>query len=167
ELPYTTNWSFDLQYQVWNNWLFSLGYVGNHGNNQVLPIPFNQPGIATAQNPINGQTSSYGFNIVPAESIATFEGGNTDLRVPYLGYSSNSVLYRNVGFSNYNSLQAGVRKSLSSNLQLTASYTWSHALDVQSNLGLFFNGNNPLDLHQSYATSTFDRTHVLIASYTY
>ena len=167
KLPYTENWSLDLQYQAWNNWLFSIGYVGNHGNNQVLPIPFNQASIATAQNPINGQTSSYGFNIVPAESIATFEGGNTDLRVPYLGYSSNSVLYRANGFSNYNALQAGIRKSLSKNLQLTASYTWSHALDVQSNLGLFFNGNNPLNPRDSYATSTYDRTHVFTFSYMY
>jgi hypothetical protein len=166
-LPYTENWSVDLQYQAWNSWLFSLGYVGNHGNNQVLPIPFNQAGIATAQTPINGQTSSYGFNIVPAESIATFEGGNTDLRVPYLGYSSNSVLYRTTGFSNYDALQAGVRKNLGKNLGVTASYTWSHALDVQSNLGLFFNGNNPLKTRDSYATSTYDRTHVFSASYTY
>src|SRR5215471_17140160 len=60
QLPFTTNWSFDLQYQAFNSWLLSLGYVGNHGSNQVLPIPFNQPGIATASNPINGQTSSYG-----------------------------------------------------------------------------------------------------------
>jgi hypothetical protein len=166
-LPYTTNWSFDLQYQPLNSWLFSLGYVGNHGANQVLPIPFNQPGIATADHPINGQTSSYGFNIVPAESIATYEGGNSDLRVPYLGYSSNSVLYQTIGVSNYNALQAGARKRFSHGLQATVSYTWSHALDVQSNLGLFFNGNNPLEPHNSYATSTFDRTHVFTASYYY
>jgi hypothetical protein len=166
-LPYTTNWSFDVQYQAFNSWLLSLGYVGNHGSNQVLPIPFNQPGIATASNPINGQTSSYGFNIVPAENVATYEGGNTDLRVPYLGYSSNSVLYRTIGFSNYNALQAGIRKRFSHGFQLTASYTWSHSLDVQSNLGLFFNGNNPLDLNQSYGTSTFDRTHVFTSAYYY
>ena len=85
KLPYTENWSFDLQYQPFNSYLISLGYVGNHGANQVIPVPFNQPGIATASNPINGQTSSYGFNIVPAENIATYEGGNTDLRVPVPG----------------------------------------------------------------------------------
>jgi len=167
KLPYTQNWSFDLQYQAFGDWLLSAGYVGNHGNNQVLPVPFNQPGIATAANPINGQTSSYGFNIVPAESIATYEGGNTDLRVPYLGYSSNSVLYRAIGTSNYNALQTGIRKRFSKGLQLTAAYTWSHALDVQSNLGLFFNGNNPLEPHNSYGTATFDRTHVFISSYYY
>lgn len=166
-LPYTTNWSFDLQYQAAGSWLLSLGYVGNHGSNQVLPVPFNQAGIATASSPINGQTSSYGFNLVPAESVATYEGGNSDLRVPYLGYSSNSVLYRTAGTSNYNALQAGIRKRFSHGLQLTASYTWSHSLDVQSNLGLFFNGNNPLEPRQSYATSTYDRTHVFTTAYYY
>ncbi len=43
KLPYTQNWTFDLQYQASNNWLFSVGYVGNHGVHEVLPIPFNQP----------------------------------------------------------------------------------------------------------------------------
>jgi len=166
-LPYTMNWSFDLQYQPLDSWVFTLGYVGNHGANQVLPIPFNQGQIATAGNPINGQTSSYGFNIVPAENIATYEGGNSDLRVPYLGYSTNSVLYQTSGFSNYNALQASVKKRFSHRFQATASYTWSHALDIQSNLGLFFNGNNPLQPNLSYGTSTFDRTHVFNSTYSY
>jgi hypothetical protein len=167
KLPYVQNWSFDVQYQPVDAWVFTLGYVGNHGSNQVLPIPFNQPGIATAQNPINGQTSSYGFNIQANEPIATFEGGNSDLRVPYIGYSSNSVLYRTIGVSNYNALQASLKKRFSRNFQATASYTWSHALDEQSNLGVFFNGNNPLDPKQSYGTSTFDRTHVFNSTYYY
>jgi hypothetical protein len=127
-VPYVENWSFDLQYQPANSWVFTAGYVGNHGSAQVIPVPFNQPGIATASNPIHGQTSSNGFNIQPNETVATVEGGNTDLRVPYLGYSSNSVLYRTVGFSNYDALQASIRKRFSHNFQATASYTWSHAL---------------------------------------
>lgn len=166
-LPYTENWSLDLQWQPWNTWLFTLGYVGNHGVHQVLPIPFNQPGIATAQNPINGQTTSYGFNVIPNENIQTFDGGNTDLRVPFLGFSNNSVLYEAEGVSNYNALQAGVQKQMSKGLLLTAGYTWSHALDEQSDLGLFFNGNNPFAPKSSYASSSFDRTHVFIVSYLY
>ena len=31
KLPYTENWTFDVQYQPSNNWLFEVGYVGNHG----------------------------------------------------------------------------------------------------------------------------------------
>jgi hypothetical protein len=167
KLPYTENWSFDLQWQPVNSWLFSAGFVGNHGVHQVLPIPFNQPGIATATNPINGETSSYGFNVVPSETLKTFDAGNTDLRVPYLGYSTNSVFYRAIGVSTYNSLQLGIRKQLSHGLVMTVSYTWSHSLDEQSGLGLFFNGNDPTFPKLSYGNSAYDRTHVFVTSYIY
>lgn len=166
-LPYTENWSLNLQWQARNSWLFSLGYVGNHGVHQILPIPFNQPGIATASNPINGETSSYGFNMLPTETLKTSDGGNTDLRVPFLGYSSNNVFYEAIGVSTYNSLQLGVRKQLSRGLQITGAYTWSHSLDEQSGLGLFYNGNDPRYPHLSYGNSSYDRTHVFIVSYLY
>ncbi len=171
KLPYSQNWTFDLQYQASNNWLFSAGYVGNHGTHLVLPIPFNQPGIATASNPINGQTASYG-GVSPVdltnEPISTSEfAGNAPIRVPYIGYDMNSVLYKAEGISNYNALQLQVRKRLSFGLTLTGSYTWSHSLDEQSGLGLFFTGNNPVTPRSSYASSDFDQTHVFLINYSY
>ena len=78
--------------------------------------------------------------------MATFEGGNVDLRVPYIGYSSESESYTAAGVSAYNALQAHVEKRLSHGLQVGFSYTYSHALDEQSGLGLFYNGNNPNNL---------------------
>jgi hypothetical protein len=86
------------------------GYVGNHGQHEVLPIPFNQPNLATANAPINGETSSYGFNMIPTETEKTYDGGNTDIRVPYLGFSNNSAFYRAEGVSNDHALQFGLRK---------------------------------------------------------
>jgi hypothetical protein len=47
------------------------------------------------------------------------------------------------------------------------SYTYSHALDEQSGLGLFYNGNNPLNLRDGYASADFDRTHVLNFNYVF
>src|SRR5579885_3261483 len=166
-LPYTENWSFDAQWQPANSWLITAGYVGNHGVHEILPIPFNQPGIATPANPIHGETSSYGFNMVPAETLKTSDGGNASLRVPFLGFSANSVFYKSIGISTYNSLQLGLRKRLSRGLQISSSYTWSHSLDEQSGLGLFFNGNDPTYPHLSYGNSSYDRTHVFITSYLY
>jgi hypothetical protein len=168
KLPYTTNWSFDIQYQPSSTLLLTVGYVGNHGNHEVIPIPFNQPGIATASNPINGQTSSYGLNENDLEPISTSEfAGNAPIRVPYIGYDMNSVLYKAEGISNYNALQLQLRKRLSKGLQLTASYTWSHSLDDQSGLGLFYNGNNPASLPSGYASSDFDQTHVFLVNFSY
>jgi hypothetical protein len=170
KLPYTVNWSFDLQYQVSNSMLLSAGYVGNHGSHEVLPIPFNQPLIATASNPVNGQTSSYGVNQSAGGNtpILTSEyAGNAPVRVPYIGYDMNSVLYEAEGISNYNALQLQIRKRLSNGLTLTGSYTWSHSLDDQSGLGLFYTGNNPLNPNSGYATSDFDQTHVFLVNYSY
>lgn len=170
KLPYTENWTFDLQYQLTSSTLLSAGYVGNHGQHLVVPVTFNEPLIATPQNPVNGQTSSYGFTYPSnnsLEPINTLEGGNTGIRVPYIGYSANSVLYKAEGISNYNALQLQVRQRLSHGLLATVSYTWSHALDDQSGAGLFYTGNDPLNLKSGYASSDFDQTHVFLVNLTY
>ena len=56
---------------------------------------------------------------------------------------------------------------MSHGLQVGFSYTYSHATDEQSALGLFYNGNNPLNLRSGYGLSDFDRKHVINFSYTY
>ena len=99
--------------------------------------------------------------------LETFEGGNVDLRVPYIGYSSESESYTAAGISAYNALQTHVEKRMSHGLQVGFSYTYSHATDEQSALGLFYNGNNPLDLRSGYGLSDFDRKHVMNFTYTY
>ncbi len=145
DLPFTQNWTVDLQWQPLNDWVFDLAYVGNRGTNLTVPVPFNQAQIATPQHPVHGEQYSYGYNLTTLEPYSTADGGNTDLRVPYPGYSPNSVYY----------------------FMINASYTWSHSLDDQSGLGLFYNGNNPLNLNQAYGNSDFDRTHVFTINYLY
>ena len=171
KLPYVQNWTFDLQYQASNNWLFDIGYVGNHGAHLVSPIPFNQPLIATTSRPVNNQTSSYGGATpltLDTEPVFTNEfSGNAPTRVPYPGYDMNSVLYEASTNSNYNALQVQAKKVLSKGLQFTASYTYSHSLDDQSGLGLFFTGNNPQNLKSNYASSDFDQTHVFLINFSY
>ncbi len=168
KLPYTENWTVDIQDQANNHWLFSAGYVGNHGVHSVIPIPFNQPMLATPQHPVNGQIYSYGLNEMDLETVSTSEfAGNAPVRVPYIGYDMNSVLYEAEGISTYNALQLQARKRFSSGLMLTASYTWSHSLDEQSGLGLFMTGNNPFQLPSNYASSDFDQTHVFLINYSY
>ena len=71
------------------------------------------------------------------------------------------------GVSAYNAFQAHVEKRLSHGLQAGVSYTYSRSLDEQSALGLFYNGNNPLDLRGGYGPSDFDRTHVFNIDYHY
>ena len=54
KLPYTYNYSLDVQWQPRNDLAIEFGYVGNLGRHQVIPVPFNQPGIASAAHPIHG-----------------------------------------------------------------------------------------------------------------
>ena len=178
KLPYTINYTLDIQWQPRNDVAIEIGYVGNVGRHQVIPVPFNQPNIASPSHPAlagsaNQQNYSYGYNVIGAtlpdgtNYLANYEGGNVDLRVPYIGYAAESITYKAAGVDAYNALQAHLDKRLSHGIQLSASYTYSHALDEQSGLGLFYNGNNPLNLRSAYGSADFDRTHVINFNYVF
>jgi len=183
KLPYTYNYTLDVQWQPRNDLAIEIGYVGNIGRHQVIPVPFNQPNIVTATNPALAGTKyqqiySYGYQIInPNYSpinlpngqpyLLNYEGGNVDLRVPYIGYAAESIDYKAAGVDAYNALNVHIDKRMSHGVQVGMSYTYSHALDEQSGLGLFYNGNNPLNLRDGYASADFDRTHVLNFSYVF
>ena len=68
KLPYTINYTLDLQWQPRNDLAIELGYVGNTGRHQVIPVPFNQPTINSKSNAaLSGgacpQWYSYGYNV--------------------------------------------------------------------------------------------------------
>jgi len=190
KLPYSMNQTLGIQWQPRNDLAIEIAYAGNLGRHSVVPLPFNQARIASPSNPIRPGTPSeqdftYGYSILdpntfqpyllPTGSCATcgtaylqtYEGGNIDLRVPYIGYSSESESYTAAGISAYNALQAHVEKRMSHGFQIGFSYTYSHATDEQSAMGLFYNGNNPLNLRSGYGLSDYDRKHVINFNYTY
>ena len=177
-LPYSINYALNIQWQPRGDLAFTIGYSGNRGRHAVIPVPLNEPGIATSTNPIHGETASYGFEVLNANHgvgydyapIATEpwnseDGGNTDFRVPFIGFSPNAADFKAAGNSAYDALQTHVEKRLTHHIAGGASYTWSHALDEQSDIGLFFTGNNPNNLRQSYASADFDRTHVFTVNF--
>jgi hypothetical protein len=194
-LPYTMNFSFNMQWQPRNDLVVTIGYTGNRGRHAVIPIPFNEPQIVTPTSPgmiggkssqPSGETQSYGMNVldfdrpspfpsvpygdttyypIPGEYWNTLDGGNTDLRVPYIGFSPNSALFETVGNSAYDGLETHLEKRMSRHVQLGASYTFSHTLDEQSDIGLFFTGDDPAHLRDSWASSDYDRTNVFTANF--
>ena len=184
KLPYTLNQTLNIQWQPRNDLAIEIGYVGNLGRHEIVPLPFNQAHIASKTNPIRPGTPfeqdyTYGYSILDPVTfgpyklpdgtpyLQTFEGGNVDLRVPYIGYSSESESYTAAGVSAYNALQVHVEKRMSHGFQVGFSYTYSHATDEQSAMGLFYNGNNPLDLRSGYGLSDYDRKHAINFTYTY
>jgi hypothetical protein len=187
-LPYTINYTLNMQWQPRSDLAVSIGYVGNRGRHAVIPLPINLPQIATPTNPgmiagkdphPSGEINSYGFEVLNTNSLSngydydpittepwsTYDGGNTDFRAPYVGFNPQAVLFTTAGNSAFDALETHIEKRLSHHVQAGVSYTWSHALDEQSDIGLFFTGNNPSNLKQSYASSDFDRTNVLTANF--
>ncbi|ADW71046.1 outer membrane beta-barrel protein [Granulicella tundricola] len=191
KLPYSINFTLNLQWQPRNDLLVEIGYVGNLGRHQVIPLPFNQAKIATLASPthaagVNKQSFSYGYTVLDPNTFPpicvndptevncqygqmqqNYEGGNVDLRVPYTGLSSESETYTAAGISAYHALQAHLEKRLSHGIQAGVSYTYSHTTDEQSALGLFYNGNDPNNLRSGYGSADFDRKHVLNFTYSY
>ena len=188
-LPYTINYTLNIQWQPRKDLAITIGYTANRGRHAVIPIPFNEPQEASPGNPAmilgatpysSGETTSYGYDIlngakscgkygdpcpIASEPWSTYDGGNSDFRAPYVGYSPYSALFRTVGNSAYDSLETHLEKRMSHNVAVGASYTWGHALDEQSDIGLFFTGNDPNHLKNSYASADFDRTHVFSANF--
>src|ERR1022692_2087906 len=102
KLPYTMNQTLDIQWQPRNDLAIDIGYVGNLGRHEIVPVPFNQALIASPSSPVRPGTPfeqdySYGYTVGGATLPngqayeANFEGGNIDLRVPFIGYSSESL----------------------------------------------------------------------------
>jgi len=192
KLPYTLNQTLDIQWQPRRDLAIDIGYVGNLGRHEIVPLPFNQAQIASPSNPTRKGTPieqdyTYGYSIAGPATCnpaifgncqpinlpngqpyqENFEGGNVDLRVPYIGYSAESESYTAAGISAYNALQTHIEKRMSHGFQVGFSYTYSHSDDEQSALGLFYNGNNALDLRSGYGLSDFDRKHVMNFTYRY
>ena len=194
-LPYSNDWSLDLQWQPRNDLVMTLGYQGNRGVHQALPIPFNQPGIATPTNPINNQIYSYGYLAaggppngcdgfndqsptcfqLPAEEVQTqlgdfsFSDGNTALRAPFIGINPNADLWTGDGISFYNALQVGLTKRMShgfrSPLLILIRTRWMKEAGLARDFSL--TATIPSNPRTSYASSDFDRTHVFNISYLY
>jgi len=155
--PLVRQYNVNLQYQFARQWVLEVGYVGSSGINLLDEYHNNNtPGLASPSNPINGVTTNTIENIL--------------YRVPYLGYQSVGV--RGTGFdgkSNYNSLQATVRKQLSHGLTMQAAYTWSKALTDLSNISAnpTANSNDASNLSQQYGQATFVRPQRFVVSYNY
>jgi hypothetical protein len=152
--PLTRQYNLGVQYQFASRWVLELAFVGSSGINQAnYNHNINLAQLASASNPINGQTTN---------TVA-----NAAYRVPYLGYQAiglQATAYDAV--YNYNSFQATVRKQFSHGLTMQAAYTWSKDLtnisgDGQTNI------NDADRTGTQYAPAYFSHPQRLVVSYSY
>ncbi len=146
------NWSLEIQHQLAQDLIFSLGYVGNHAtrlNSNLQQLNAIDPKFLSLGLKLNEKVTSPGGQAtlatlgvtVPAwfESLYGPTGGDLvgQLLLPFPQYVSgrfnNSGIrtdccLQNLGQSTYNALQAKLERRFRNGLNLLASYTYSKTL---------------------------------------
>ncbi len=165
--PEVHQYSVGVQQELPGNTVLSLSYVGTLGRHLQQNLNINQvevgattqnvPAFANPSQPIPGcdvngncdvQTAL--INLAPSIYFA-----------PYRGYT-DIVMRAPNGNSNYNSLQADLRRKLNRGLTFEVAYTWSHTLD-----DIVTNGVNDANLGRWYGTSSLNQAQVLVINWVY
>jgi len=148
KVPRSWNYSVSLQRALPWGIFGEIGYVGSKGQRLLRQPDINQPSFEALQ---------------ANAALPAAQRANTNFLRPYKGYSQIRMRLSD-GDSTYNSLQLFLSKR-TGRLRWTGSYTLSRALDNASG-----NGDNPEDyLNKDYnwGPSDFDRTHVLVGTWTW
>ena len=119
-IPYSMQWSFDVQRRLPSDLVLDVGYYGSKGTHLQGVVDINQvaPGVALAA----GLHTANGNTI-----FTTTDDPRINAVRPFLGF--NAINTQQTAFdSNYHSLQVNIRKSFGSYGQFHAAYTWSKVL---------------------------------------
>lgn len=184
--PYMQHWSLDLQHQVDNKTLITLGYFGSRGIHLIGATELNSiaPGVARRSQCAVG--TAY-FGQTPAPALVTCQpegyvfrntggapenpnGTNTDILIldqirPYRGFRS-IVMIQPRYTSDYHSMQLSASRRFTGASQVNLAYTWSKNLtDARSD-----RSNAPqdtYDIHSERGRANLDRRHVFNVNYVY
>jgi len=162
--PLVEQYNLDVEQQMPAKLVLEVGYVGTRGTRLAESRALNRAFLASPSNPINGVTTN------------TVASANLQARVPYQGFTPNGVTrIETYGFSNYNSMQATLKRQLSHGVYLQAAYTWSKVLTTvtggDGTNGVFSGGsansNDPNNRHARWGPAGYDRTNRLVIVYSW
>jgi hypothetical protein len=151
KVPTIYNWNFGVQRTLMEGLFLDVSYTGTVGHHLLRQPDINFPSFDA---------------LIANQAIPSASRPVTNAIRPYKGYSTIRM-YMSDANSNYNSLQTYLTRR-KGDLTTTVSYTWSHALADASG-----DGDNPdsglgyQNRHYFYGSTTFDRRHILVVTYTY
>lgn len=154
--PYIQQWSFEIQRQITNDSMFTIGYVGTKGTHLIGAIDINEapPGAAAAA------------GLFPASGYITSAlRPRLNILRPYRGYNAVNMVESWFN-SNYNGLQTSFTKRFGKNGTLGVAYTWSKNI-TDNNSDRSNAPANSYNWKDDRGLATLDRRHVLTASYVY
>jgi hypothetical protein len=152
--PAVYNWSLGVQQSLGFGTLLDVAYVGDVSRHGMQYRDLN--------------ATPYGTNFLASSLDPTLTGGRPlppNFLRPIAGYGSITYM-EFASNSNYNALQAHLRKRLSARLTFQVSYTWSKVLDVADSPT---SPVNPVLDYRSrnYGPAAFDRRQNLAWNYVY
>jgi hypothetical protein len=191
----TQNWSLEIQKQLAQDLILSLGYVGINGNHLHTNIAqvnaLNPQYYSLGTSLTDSVTSSTGQSVLSSLGVTVpswfvpLYGSNAavgQLLRPYpqyldVGGSNNSMCscLENLGISTYNAFQAKLERRFRNGLNLLASYTFSKTLtNADSAIPVFsgfssgeFAAQDPFNPKSQKALSYQDTPHMVVLSYIY
>jgi len=190
--PYVQQWSLSVQRELRKDTVATLGYVGSKGTHLTTELQINQlVPISSANNPflaglpittavcegVAAGSTTIGNTIVTPASPSYVNLEAACFGTPKINFPDPNSLrtfapgfgqifsLQNVADSNYNALQATLRRA-SGPLTLGVSYTYSHSIDDSSDRSDTTLVNS-FDLASNKASSNFDQRHLLNISYVY
>jgi hypothetical protein len=177
-LPYSEHFNFNIQREIKNSAVITVGYVGTEGHHLASLYSFN-PGnpalclqvaalYAAAGEAAQG-CGPYGEDSIYHIDGQTFNGtrpwsvtSGRGLSEGLLDFGENDYFGTEAN-SDYNALQASLEKRVGP-LRFLSAYTWSKSLDNSSGILEYINAYNS---RISRSISAFDMTQNFVTSYSY
>jgi hypothetical protein len=175
-------WNLEVQQQLAQDLIASVGYVGNHSTNlksnlldpNNMPIKYFSYGDSLYL-PFNG--NSKGVSAPFPQFVANW-GGNPQLQAalrpfPQYDFIDQGCCLENVGMSSFDALIVSVQRHYHQGLTMQASYTFGKTFtDADSalpnnGLGETVQDTNTDNLHMEKAISAFDLRHIFVFSGVY
>jgi hypothetical protein len=166
KVPYTQQWSFNIQRQLPKGAVFELGYFGTKGTHLIGIVDMNQAPVGKALAAGLKNTTGTGANAPGTTVFTSSDWPRINAVRPFLGFNAFSGI-ESAFDSNYHSLQAHFRKSFGSAGLVAVAYTFSKVLtDSASDSGNA--PQNSYNWHEGeYGPAAFDRRQVVSANYIY
>jgi hypothetical protein len=105
--------SLDIEQQIGNQLLLTLGYLGTFGHHLSA---------------VNAENTN---QVSPANMALLATTSNTQTLRPFPQFGNVSILANDGGQSNYNAFNAGIKKRYAEGFQFGLNYTWSKFIDNQ------------------------------------
>ena len=169
--PYVQQWHLTAERQLFDDYVFSVAYVGTKGTKLTRLLTPNLGQIGTPYIPLAGtltnQTTPYSFPVIfNSYRGQSLVGGILATR-PNTNLGAYRI-YENSAASLYHALQLEGRKRYDHGLQFSGAYTWSHAIDDVSDVftlaGASILPQDRKNLRAERGSANFDLRHRVAAS---